>query len=362
MHGELRENVPLAPHTTIGLGGSARYFWECRSESELREALQLGATRRLPIQVLAGGSNMIFSDAGYSGLVVKIGLQGAAFQDADDAVLVQVAAGADWDALVREAVDRGLAGIECLSGIPGTVGATPVQNVGAYGQEIAETLVSVACLDRASLERRQFRADECRFAYRQSRFKREDRDRYIILEVTLRLRKQARPLLRYAELAEEVRRTAPIDALAPAAALGAVRDAVLALRRRKSMVLTVGDPNARSVGSFFLNPILGPGALEALRRRLGTMDGPVPTFPADGAGGVGGVGGVKVPAAWLVERAGFAKGYRRGGVGISSNHALALVNHGGTTAELLALAESIERVVYDRFGIRLEREPVVVSE
>jgi len=202
---------------------------------------------------------------------------------------VQVAAGADWDALVREAVDRGLAGIECLSGIPGTVGATPVQNVGAYGQEIAETLVSIACLDRASLERRPFRADECGFAYRQSRFKREDRDRYIILEVTLRLRKQARPLLRYAELAEEVRRTAPIDALAPAAALGAVRNAVLALRRRKSMVLTVGDPNARSVGSFFLNPILGPGALEALRRRLGTMDGPVPTFPADGAGGVGGV-------------------------------------------------------------------------
>ena len=309
--------------------------------------------------MLAGGSNIIFPDAGYPGLVVKIGIQGAAFRDAGDAVLVQVAAGADWDALVREAVDRGLAGIECLSGIPGTAGATPVQNVGAYGQEIAETLVSVACLDRANLERRQFRADECRFAYRQSRFKREDRDRYIIVEVTLRLRKQARPLLRYAELAEEVRRTAPIDALAPAAALGTVRDAVLALRRRKSMVLTVGDPNARSVGSFFLNPILGPGALEALRRRLGTMDGPVPTFPADGAGGVG---GVKVPAAWLVERAGFAKGYRRAGVGISSNHALALVNHGGTTGELLALAESIERGVYDRFGIRLEREPVVVSE
>ena len=359
MHNELRENVALAPHTTIGLGGDARYFWDCASESELREALQFGAARRLPIQVLAGGSNMIFSDAGYSGLVVKIGLQGAEFRDAGDAVLVQVAAGADWDALVREAVDRGLAGIECLSGIPGTVGATPVQNVGAYGQEIAETLVSVACLDRASLERRQFRADECRFAYRQSRFKREDRDRYIILEVTLLLRKQVRPLLRYAELAEEVRRTAPIDALAPA--LGAVRDAVLTLRRRKSMVLAAGDPNARSVGSFFLNPILNPAALESLRRRLGTTDGAVPTFPANGGGTGGGVGMVKVPAAWLVEHAGFAKGYRRGGVGISSNHALALVNHGGTTAELLALAESIERAVYDRFGIRLEREPVVVE-
>src|SRR5205823_1833402 len=222
-----------------------------------------------------------------------------------------------------------------------------------YGQEIAETLVSVACLDRANLERRQFRADECGFAYRQSRFKREDRDRFVILEVTLRLRKQGRPSLRYAELAEEVRRTAPIDALAPAAALGAVRDAVLALRRRKSMVLAADDPNSRSVGSFFVNPVLPPGAFETLQGRLGPAAGPIPTFAADG--------GVKLPAAWLVERAGFAKGYRRGGVGISGNHALALVNHGGTTAELLALATSIERTVYDRFGIRLEREPVVVG-
>jgi len=353
MYGKLRENVPLAPHTTIGLGGDARYFWDCASESELREALHFAAARRLAIQVLAGGSNIIFSDAGYPGLVVKVGLRGAAFQDAGEAVLVRAAAGADWDALVREAVDRGLAGTECLSGIPGTVGATPVQNVGAYGQEIAETLVSVACVDRASLERREFRADECRFAYRQSRFKREDRDRYIILEVTLRLQRQGRPSLRYAELAEEVRRTAPIDALAPAAALGAVRTAVLALRRKKSMVLAADDPNSRSVGSFFVNPVLPPGAFEALRGRLGPAAGPIPTFAADG--------GVKLPAAWLVERAGFAKGYRRGGVGISGNHALALVNHGGTTAELLALATSIERTVYDRFGIRLEREPVVVG-
>ena len=353
MYGKLRENVPLAPHTTIGLGGDARYFWDCASESELHEALQFGAARRLPIQVLAGGSNIIFPDAGYPGLVVKVGLRGAAFQDAGEAVLVRAAAGADWDALVREAVDRGLAGIECLSGIPGTVGGTPVQNVGAYGQEIAETLVSVACLDRASLERRDFRADECGFAYRQSRFKREDRDRYIILEVTLRLQRQGRPSLRYAELAEEVRRTAPIDALAPAAALGAVRDAVLALRRKKSMVLAADDPNSRSVGSFFVNPVLPPGAFEALQGRLGPAAGPIPTFAADG--------GVKVPAAWLVERAGFPKGHRRGGVGISGNHALALVNYGGTTAELLALATSIERTVYDRFGIRLEREPVVVG-
>src|SRR6184192_152377 len=355
MHGELRENVPLAPHTTIGLGGSARYFWECRSESELREALQLGAMRRLPIQVLAGGSNMIFSDAGYSGLVVKIGLQGATFQDAGDAVLVQVAAGADWDALVRDAVDRGLAGIECLSGIPGTVGATPVQNVGAYGQEIAETLVSVRCLERAGLTEVVFPRDQCEFAYRSSRFKSRDHDHYIVLDITLRLYRDRLPQLRYAELAQAVRHHGELERLAPADAVSVVRNTVLELRRRKSMVLDPTDPNGRSVGSFFMNPVLSADAFDRLVHRWGAAgegDG-IPTFPADGR--------VKVPAAWLIEHAGFGRGYRRGGVGISTRHALALVNHGGTTAELLALAEAIERAVYERFGVRLEREPVVVE-
>src|SRR5205823_5126461 len=283
----LREQEPLAQHTTLGLGGPARYFHECTTEAELREALTWARERRLRVQIMGGGSNLVVVDAGFPGLVLKLAIGGIALRETTQGVELMAAAGVEWDALVRRVVERGWTGIECLSGIPGTVGATPVQNVGAYGQEIAETLVSVACLDRANLERRQFRADECGFAYRQSRFKREDRDRFVILEVTLRLRRQARPLLRYAELAEEVRRTAPIDALAPAAALGAVRDAVLALRRRKSMVLAASDPNARSVGSFFLNPILGPGALEALRRRLDTTDGPVPTFPADGRGGIG---------------------------------------------------------------------------
>src|SRR5438093_4525500 len=305
----LHERVPLAPYTTLGLGGPARYFHECRTEAELRQALTAARERRLRVQIIGGGSNLVVADAGFPGLVLKVAIGGVTFRDAPDGVELVAGAGVEWDGLVRQAVERGGAGIEWLSGIPGTVGATPVQNVGAYGQEIAETLVSVACVDRASLERRDFRADECGFAYRQSRFKREDRDRYIILEVTLGLQRQGRPSLRYAELAEEVRRTAPIDALAPAAALGAVRTAVLALRRKKSMVLAADDPNSRSVGSFFVNPVLPPGAFEALRGRLGPAAGPIPTFAADG--------GVKVPAAWLVERAGFPKGHRRGGVGMS---------------------------------------------
>jgi len=209
--------------------------------------------------------------------------------------------------------------------------------------------------DRDSLAEVRFTRDECEFVYRGSRFKGRDRDRYVVLDVTLRLRRDTLPLVRYAELAQAVARHGALEQLEPGAAVRVVRDTVLELRRRKSMVLDPADPNARSVGSFFVNPVLSAEAFDELARRrqaAGQVDG-IPTFPADGR--------VKVPAAWLIEHAGFAKGYRSGGVGISTRHALALVNHGGTTAELLALAQSIERAVYERFGVRLEREPVVVG-
>ena len=351
----LREQVPLAPHTTLGLGGPARYFCECATEAELREALALTQQRQIPMQIIGAGSNVVFSDAGYLGLVVKVTVGGAMFHDAADAVEVSAGAGVEWDALVRETVDRGATGIECLSGIPGTVGATPIQNVGAYGQEIADTLVSVACLEREDLTRVVFTRDQCELAYRDSRFKRGDRDRYVVLGVTLRLRRGTMPGLRYAELEQAVRQSVDLEALEPASAVRVVRETVLRLRRRKSMVLDPTDPNARSVGSFFVNPVLSPEAFDELLRRWRASGGsdPIPTFAADGR--------VKVPAAWLVEHAGFAKGYRHGGAGISTRHALALVNLGGTSAELLALARSIDRAVDERFGIRLEREPVVVE-
>ena len=353
----LRENVRLAPYTTLQLGGPARYFVECASESEVRAALAHARERGLAVFVLGGGSNVVFGDAGFPGVVLRVAIGGIAFGEGDGpggAPEISAGAGADWDTLVRGAVERGWTGVEGLSGIPGTVGGTPIQNVGAYGQEVAETLVRVTCLDRATLERRTFSAAECEFGYRDSRFKRRDRGRYVVLDVTLRLERDAPPRVRYPELHDAIARAGSLDAAAPADAVRLVRQMVLALRRAKSMVLDPDDPNARSAGSFFMNPVLSPEAFAELERRWQRAGGTsaIPSFPAGDA--------VKVPAAWLVERAGFPKGYRLGGAAVSERHALALVNLGGTSAELLDLAEAIQVGVEQRFGVRLEYEPEVV--
>ncbi len=353
----LRENVRLAPYTTLQLGGPARYFVECASESEVRAALAHARERGLAVFVLGGGSNVVFGDAGFPGVVLRVAIGGIAFGEGDGpggAPEISAGAGADWDTLVRGAVERGWTGVECLSGIPGTVGGTPIQNVGAYGQEVAETLVRVTCLDRATLERRTFSAAECEFGYRDSRFKRRDRGRYVVLDVTLRLERDAPPRVRYPELHDAIARAGSLDAAAPADAVRLVRQMVLALRRAKSMVLDPDDPNARSAGSFFMNPVLSPEAFAELERRWQRAGGTsaIPSFPAADA--------VKVPAAWLVERAGFPKGYRLGGAAVSERHALALVNLGGTSAELLELADTIRAGVEGRFGITLKCEPEVV--
>jgi UDP-N-acetylmuramate dehydrogenase len=350
----LREYVPLAPYTTLGLGGNARYFVECGSEEAVRAALAHAADRRLPVYVLGGGSNVVFPDSGFPGLVLRITIGGIEFRDGPTPE-VRAGAGVDWDTLVQGAVERGWTGVECLSGIPGTVGGTPIQNVGAYGQEIAETLVSVVCLDRETLERRTFTARDCAFGYRDSRFKRGDRERYVVFEVTLRLERDQAPRIRYPELERAVAGLGGLEPVAPGEAVRLVRQAVLALRRSKSMVLDPADPNTRSAGSFFTNPVLSPAVFAELEQRWKG----IPSFPADG--------GVKVPAAWLVEQAGFPKGYHRGGsglgpgAGISTRHALALVNLGGTTAQLLALAEEVRAGVEQQFGIRLAYEPEVVN-
>jgi len=350
----LREHVPLAPYTTIGLGGAARYFVDCSTEDDLREALTLARQWKLAVQIIGGGSNVIFPDAGFPGLVARVGLGGFTIREDRDTAEVIAGAGVEWDALVEETVRRGLSGVECLSGIPGLVGGTPIQNVGAYGQEVADTVVGVSCMVRDTLERVTLDPASCGFGYRASRFKREDRDRFVVLGVTFRLHR-AVPTLRYAELANAVAKTTDLTRLSPPEAVRLVRETVLSLRRRKAMVIDAGDPNTRSVGSFFLNPVLPAAAFAELERRWKAAggSGAIPTFPAPG--------GVKVPAAWLVEQAGFRKGHRANGVGISSRHALALVNLGGTTTQLLALAEAIEGAVLQKFGIRLEREPVVVS-
>jgi UDP-N-acetylmuramate dehydrogenase len=352
----LQENVLLAPHTTMGLGGPARYFAVCRTVEELCDHLAWAQKRGLQIQVLGGGSNTLFADQGFDGLVLKIDLRGLAFAEQGEWVVVRAGAGEDWDALVCRCSERGLGGIECLSGIPGLVGATPIQNVGAYGQEVKDTLVQVVAVDRQNLETVEFTGADCEFRYRQSRFKGADRDRYIITQVTYRLRRDGQPHLGYPELRNYVEERVDLEKRQGGRSLlAAVREAVLQLRRKKSMVIDSADPNARSVGSFFLNPVLPEAEFRAFERRwqdAGAGDS-IPAFAASD--------GIKVAAAWLVERAGFNKGYSRGGVGISANHALALINCGGTTREVLELAAEIQGEVETTFGIRLEREPVVVG-
>ncbi len=338
---KIQENIALAPFTTIGLGGQARYFVECTTKEDIIEALEFASKNKLKIHILGGGSNTIFSDEGYLGLVLKIALKGIAVEEDKNIATLRVAAGEIWDEFVQFCIERRFVGVECLSGIPGLVGATPIQNVGAYGQEVKDTIVKVKALDRQNLKTVEFTNAECEFNYRQSRFKQKDRNKYIILEVVYKLPKNKPVEIKYKELQNE---------LGEKAASTQVRAAVLALRKKKSMLVDKNDPNSRSVGSFFVNPILTKAEFLALKKLKNKN---VPVFPSKDK--------VKVSAAWLVEHSGFPRGYRKNGVGISANHALALVNYGGTTKELLTLASEIEQAVYRRFGIRLEREPECVS-
>ena len=349
----IKQNEPLAPHTTIGLGGPARFFARCESAARLLEALSFARESGLATEVMSGGSNILFADEGFDGLIIQSALRGQRVDESAGTVFA--ASGESWDDLVRSCIERGWGGIECLSGIPGSVGATPVQNVGAYGQEVSETIISVRALERQSGEIREFSAPECGFAYRQSRFKGRDAGRFIITEVRFRLHKNAAPDVRYVELQRALEeRAVPASLRSGGATLSTVREAVLALRRRKSMVIDDRDPESRSVGSFFMNPVLSSEAYRSLCDSWQTTgDGSaVPAFP--------GGAGVKVSAAWMVEHAGFSKGQRKGGAAISRHHALALVNRGGSTADVLDLAEDIRRSVKERFGVHLGIEPVIV--
>ena len=352
---ELKAEVPLAEYTTIRLGGNARYFVSCRTIDEIRAALDFAADGNLPLQILGGGSNVIFPDEGFSGLILKVDLKGVRFEDGGDHIHVYAGAGEVWDDFVKLCIERDLAGLECLSGIPGSVGATPIQNVGAYGQEVKDTILLVRAIDRKSLELVEFSSSECEFGYRKSRFKSKDKNAFVMVEVAYRLKEFGKPEIKYAELREYIKSQKSLEnKKAGMEALESVRDTVLTLRRKKSMVVDSNDPNSRSVGSFFVNPILSEKEHEKFLDRLkANQIERAPSFKS--------TAGIKIPAAWLVENSGFHKGYRKSGVGISSNHALALVNYSGTADELLSLAADIENAVSDQFGIKLEREAVVVQ-
>jgi UDP-N-acetylmuramate dehydrogenase len=340
-----RPDVVLAPYCTLGVGGPARWFVEARDEAAVSGALDWADARGLPLRVLGGGSNLVIADAGVEALVVRVDLRGVTTREAAGAVEVTAGAGEPWDVLVAHVVERGWAGVECLSGIPGLVGATPIQNVGAYGQEVSETLTAVRALDTATGRVLTLTNDECGFAYRDSRFKRAEPGRHVILAVTYRLTPGGAPCLRYAEVA---RHLASRGVARPA--LADVRESVVAIRRSKSMVIDAGDENRRSCGSFFTNAIVSAADAERVARLAG--DPPMPRWPERD-------GRVKLSSAWLIERAGFARGDRDGAVGLSTRHALAVVAHDGARAsDVVAFARRVTDAVDARFGVRLTPEPV----
>lgn len=367
----------LADYTTLGLGGPAKAFISADTDQALIGAVRAADAAGEPVLLLGGGSNLVISDDGFPGAVVHVSTRGLGYSDAGDGVVeVTAAAGADWDDVVAATVAEGLAGLEPLSGIPGRAGATPVQNVGAYGREVAEVITGVRVYDRREGNIKVIPNDSCLFAYRTSLFKSGRPEsltgprggepgsrggapataaapRYVVLDVTFRLpRQRLSAPVRYAELAAELGVAA--GDRAPA---GEVRAAVIKIRSRKGMVCDPGDPDTRSAGSFFTNPVVTAEAfagVEAAARARGT--GPVPRYPA-------GEGMVKVPAAWLIERSGFARGYGAPAPArVSAKHALALVNAGNaTTAGLLALAREIVSGVRDAYGVTLTPEPVFVG-
>ena len=343
------ENVCLAPLTTLKVGGPARYFTEAKSAAEVAEAVNFARSRELPLFVLGGGSNLVIADAGWPGLVLKLAISGIDQREENGRALFEVGAGEEWDKFVARAVARNCAGVECLSGIPGSVGGTPVQNVGAYGQEVSETIDSVLVFDLKDGQVRELCAEACGFQYRTSIFNTSERGRFIILRVTYGLTPGGQPRIEYADLKKH------FAGFQQTPSLTSTREAVRRIRAAKAMLITPGDEDCRSAGSFFKNPVLSADQYDKLTRRAAAKGLQVPSYPALDAQ-------KKVSAAWLVEHSGFSKGYSSGRVGISRKHALAIVNRGdATAADILGLKDHIQQRVEELWGIQLQPEPVFVG-
>ncbi len=367
---KIQENVPLAPLTTLQVGGPARYFVESKRDDEVREATQFAKSRGLPLFVLGGGSNVLIADSGWPGLALKIAIGGIAtpkaHRAAGNAVLFSVGAGVNWDDFVAQAVAQNCAGVECLSGIPGSVGAAPVQNVGAYGQEVADTIESVRALDLKEDRVVVLPKPACGFRYRASIFNGAERGRYIILRVNFRLQRGGAARVQYADLQKYFaeRSSKSTAKKTPPPSLLETRTAVLEIRRRKGMLIVSGadspDNDNRSAGSFFKNPVLSEAQFQELTKRAASQGLEIPSYPAlrsqpnDAQH--------KISAAWLVEHSGFSRGYALGPARISSKHALALVNSGDANAsDIIALKNEVQRAVREAWGIPLEVEPVFVG-
>ncbi|MBA3634513.1 MAG: UDP-N-acetylmuramate dehydrogenase [Acidobacteria bacterium] len=345
----IEKNVPLAEFTTFKIGGKARFFIQATNETEIIKSLEFAEQNNLKVFILGGGSNVLIADKGFDGLVLQVALKGVStFAENDETVFVTAQAGEDWDEFVAFCVERNLQGIECLSGIPGFVGGTPIQNVGAYGQEVSESIVLIRIFDRQTKEIKELINSECGFAYRTSIFNSTEKNRYIVLAVTYALKFGGEPKIVYADLKKHFADSIPN--------LKETRKAVCEIRATKSMLVRQGGADAQSAGSFFKNPIVSAekfAEIEKNAENLGVEN--VPSYKVDDQN-------VKIPAAWLIENAGFRKGFIKGNVGLSTKHTLALTNRGQATAkEILNLMEEIQKKVEDRFGIVLKPEPVFVG-
>ena len=348
---QLQENISLAPLTTFRIGGPARFFVEARSIADVEEAVRFARARDLPLFVLGGGSNLVVADAGWPGLVIKVATDGIEQRsdDEDGKAIFEVGAGESWDGFVSHVVGADCAGVECLSGIPGSVGGTPVQNVGAYGQEVSETIESVQVFDLKDNQVRELCDEACGFSYRSSTFNASDRGRFIILSVTYALTPGGEPHLQYADLKRH------FEGCESAPSLVQTRQAVCQVRARKGMLIVEGDPDCRCAGSFFKNPVLTEAQHRELNRRAQANGLTIPSYPALEKNH-------KISAAWLVEHSGFSRGYALGRAGISTKHALAIVNRGdATAAEVIALKNQIQERVQEIWGVHLQPEPVFVG-
>jgi UDP-N-acetylmuramate dehydrogenase len=347
------EQVPLAQFTTLGIGGAARYFITVTTSDLLASAIAWARARHLPWFILGGGSNIVVADEGFAGLVIHLSIGGIESRLASHQAIVKAGAGVEWDSFVAMCVANHWAGVECLSGIPGRVGATPIQNVGAYGQEVSETITALEAFDTKTNRLIEMSAGECDFGYRASRFKLNDRNRFVITGVTYQLTVNGKPAIRYSDLQRYF-----AEQLITNPGLADVRQAVLLIRRRKAMVLDANDSDSRSVGSFFVNPVVSREEFVQVRQRASLVNpnlGEVPAFAAANHR-------VKLSAAWLIEGAGIGRGFVYGNVGTSTRHALAIINRGGGTArEVVELCDLIKARVMDRFGIALTPEPVFVG-
>jgi UDP-N-acetylmuramate dehydrogenase len=341
---KIEENVPLAPLTTLKIGGAARFFVRAENEIQVIEAFQFAEEHGFDLFILGGGSNILVADEGFDGLVLQIALKGISF--AENIVTAQ--AGEDWDVFCAVCIEKNLAGIECLSGIPGFVGGTPVQNVGAYGQEVSETIVSVRVFDRKSNQILELTNADCKFTYRTSIFNSTAKDRFIVLAVTYNLKQDGAPKIVYKDLHEVFGENTPN--------LRETREVVCRIRAEKAMLVRQSGLDSNSAGSFFKNPIVANSKFQQIveiAKGFGIEN--VPSFKMD-------ENSVKIPAAWLIEQSGFHKGYTKGNAGLSTKHTLALTNRGNASAkEMLELKLEIQATVKDKFAVELTPEPVFVG-